>query len=65
MTLAATSENSLGVVRLFANLPFVVASCVRLQLRPLPSAGVIAESFRNPMSSINDFHLGDVVRVAF
>ena len=40
MTLAATSENSLGVVRLFANLPFVVASCVRLQLRLLPSAGV-------------------------
>ena len=40
MTLSATSENNLGVVRLIANLPFVVASCVRLQLRPLPSAGV-------------------------
>jgi hypothetical protein len=40
VTRSATSENNLGVVRLIANLPFVVASCVRLQLRPLPSAGV-------------------------
>ena len=40
MTLSATSENNLGVVRLIANLPSVVASCVRLQLRPLPSTGV-------------------------
>ena len=40
MTPSATSENNLGVIRLIANLPFVVASCVRLQLRPLPSAGV-------------------------
>ena len=40
MTLSATSENNLGVVRLIANLPFVVASCVRLQLRPLPSTGI-------------------------
>jgi len=40
VTLSATSENNSGVVRLIANLPFVVASCVRLQLRPLPSAGV-------------------------
>ena len=40
MTLSATSENNWGVIRLIANLPFVVASCVRLQLRPLPSTGV-------------------------
>jgi hypothetical protein len=40
VTLSATSENNSGVVRLIANLPFVVASCVRLQLRPLPSTGV-------------------------
>jgi len=40
VTPSATSENNLGVIRLIANLPFVVASCVRLQLRPLPSAGV-------------------------
>ena len=40
MTRSATSENNSGVVRLIAHLPFVVASCVRLQLRPLPSAGV-------------------------
>jgi len=40
VTLSATSENNLGVVRLIANLPSVVASCVRLQLRPLPSTGV-------------------------
>jgi len=37
VTPSATSENNLGVIRLIANLPFVVASCVRLQLRPLPS----------------------------
>jgi hypothetical protein len=40
VTLPATSENNWGVIRLIANLPFVVASCVRLQLRPLPSTGV-------------------------
>ena len=40
MTPSATSENSLGVIRLIANLPFVVASCVRLQLRLLPSTGI-------------------------
>jgi len=40
VTPSATSENNSGVVRLIANLPFVVASCVRLQLRPLPSTGV-------------------------
>ena len=40
MTPSATPENNLGVIRLIANLPFVVASCVRLQLRPLPSTGV-------------------------
>jgi hypothetical protein len=40
VTPSATSENNLGVIRLIANLPFVVASCVRLQLRPLPSTGV-------------------------
>jgi len=33
VTLSATSENNSGVVGLTANLPFVVASCVRLQLR--------------------------------
>jgi len=40
VTPSATPENNLGVIRLIANLPFVVASCVRLQLRLLPSAGV-------------------------
>ena len=40
MTLSATFENKSGVVRLIANLPSFVASCVRLQLRPLPSAGI-------------------------
>jgi hypothetical protein len=40
VTLSATSENNSGVTRLIANLPFVVASCVRPQLRPLPSTGV-------------------------
>src|SRR6516165_2422691 len=40
VTPSATSENSLGVIRLIANLPSVVASCVRLQLKPLPSTGV-------------------------
>ena len=41
MTPSATSEkNNLGVVRLIANLPSLVASCVRLQLRPLPSTGI-------------------------
>ena len=32
--------NQSGVVRLVANLPSCVASCVRLQRRPLPSAGI-------------------------
>jgi len=41
VTPSATSEkNNLGVVRLIANLPSLVASCVRLQLRPLPSTGI-------------------------
>ena len=40
VTPPATFENSLGVIRLIANLPSVVASCVRLQLGPLPSTGV-------------------------
>ena len=40
MTLSATSENNLGVVRLSPISLSVVASCVRLQLRPLPSTGV-------------------------
>src|SRR5262244_3731278 len=40
VTLPATLENNLGVCRLIANLPSFVASCVRLQLRPLPSAGI-------------------------
>src|SRR6202011_354380 len=38
--LSATSENNLGVVRLSPISLSVVASCVRLQLRPLPSTGV-------------------------
>ena len=37
---SATSENNWGVIRLIANLPFVVASCVCLQLRLLPSARI-------------------------
>jgi hypothetical protein len=54
VTLSATSENNLGVVRLIANLPFVVASCVRLQLRPLPSTGITrlrryCEPLRHPI----------------
>jgi hypothetical protein len=40
VTPSATSENNLGVVRLSPISLSVVASCVRLQLRPLPSAGV-------------------------
>ncbi len=40
MTLSATSENNVGVVRLSPISLSVVASCVRLQLRPLPSPGV-------------------------
>ncbi len=42
MTPSATSENNLGVVRLIANLPFLrrFFSCVRLQLKPLPSTRV-------------------------
>src|SRR5499433_2678954 len=40
VTPPATLENNSGVIRLIANLPSVVASCVRLQLRPLPSTGV-------------------------
>jgi hypothetical protein len=40
VTPPATFENSLGVIRLIANLPSVVASCVRLQLGPLSSTGV-------------------------
>ena len=40
MTPSATSENNVGVVRLIANLPSLVASCVRLQLKPLPSTAV-------------------------
>ena len=40
VTPPATLENSLGVCRLIANLPSFVASCVRLQLGPLPSTGV-------------------------
>jgi hypothetical protein len=40
VTPPATLENSLGVIRLIANLPSFVASCVRLQLGPLPSTGV-------------------------
>src|SRR5215831_11261974 len=40
VTPPATLGNSLGVIRLIANLPSFVASCVRLQLGPLPSAGV-------------------------
>jgi hypothetical protein len=44
VTPSATSENNAGVVRLIANLPFVVASCVRLQLRPVPSTGITPAS---------------------
>jgi hypothetical protein len=40
VTRSATSENNLGVVRLSPISLSVVASCVRLQLRPLPSTGV-------------------------
>ena len=40
VTPPATLGNSLGVIRLIANLPSFVASCVRLQLGPLPSTGV-------------------------
>ena len=40
MTLSATSENNVGVVRLSPISLSVVASCVCLQLRPLPSTGV-------------------------
>ena len=40
VTPPATLENSWGVLRLIANLPSVVTSGVRLQLRPLPSTGV-------------------------
>jgi hypothetical protein len=40
VTLSATLGNSLGVLRLIANLPSVAASCVRLQLGPLPSTGI-------------------------
>jgi hypothetical protein len=40
VTPSATSENNLGVVRLSPISLSVVASCVRLQLRPLPSTGV-------------------------
>ena len=40
VTPPATLENCLGVCRLIANLPSFVASCVRLQLGPLPSTGV-------------------------
>jgi hypothetical protein len=40
VTPSATSENNSGVVRLFANLPFFVAFCVCLQLKPLPSTRV-------------------------
>ena len=49
MTLSATSENSLGVIRLIADLPFYRRSCVRLQLRPLPSTGVTGlQPLRHP-----------------
>src|SRR5262244_741930 len=53
VTPPATLENYLGVCRLIANLPSFVASCVRLQLGPLPSTGVTRlhqyyEPFRNP-----------------
>src|SRR6266699_1120813 len=40
VTLSATSENNVGVVRLSPISLSVVAPCVRLQLRPLPSPGV-------------------------
>jgi hypothetical protein len=53
VTPPATLENSLGVCRLIANLPSFVASCVRLQLGPLPSTGITRlpqyyEPFRHP-----------------
>jgi len=53
VTPPATLENSLGVCRLIANLPSFVASCVRLQLGPLPSTGITrlpqyCEPFRHP-----------------
>jgi hypothetical protein len=40
VTPSATSENNLGVIRLSPISLSVVASCVRLQLKPLPSTGV-------------------------
>jgi hypothetical protein len=40
VTLSATPENNSGVIRLSPISLSVVASCVRLQLRPLPSTGV-------------------------
>ena len=54
MTPSATSRINSGVVRLIANLPSIVASCVRLQLRPLPSTGITrlrqyCEPLRHPI----------------
>jgi len=60
VTPSATSENNLGVIRLIANLPFVVASCVRLQLRPLPSAGVT----RYALQRVTGITLGVLLRRA-
>jgi hypothetical protein len=50
VTLSATAENNGGVVRLIAPLPFVVASCVRLPRRPLPStAGTRLLQYYQPL----------------
>ena len=69
MTPSATSENSRGVIRLIANLPFVVASCVRLQLRPLPSAGVTRlrqyyEPLRHPSQPSLSLTSCQLIRIA-
>jgi len=40
VTPSATSDRKLGVSRLIVNPPVRVASCVRLELRSLPSAGI-------------------------
>jgi len=40
VTLPASSENKIGVLRLIAISRSFIASCVRRQLRPLPSTGI-------------------------
>jgi hypothetical protein len=69
VTPSATSENNWGVIRLSPISLSIVASCVRLQLKPLPSTGVTQlrryyEPLRHPSQPGLSFTSCQLIRTA-